>query len=537
MSYENDQEMNTLKVIAETLNRSNDLEQMLQTVLVKLLELTKLETGWIFLVGEKPHFRFVADVRLPPALSWGEKKPMCTGSCSCLNRYWKGDLVDPINIIECKRLDDAVQYDWGETRGVTHHATVPLAAGEERFGILNVASPGKEHFSKEELTLLQSVAYQIGTAVKRTRLFHAQEKRAENYANLNEVIRLIWKTSNLSTLANVVVRESLDKFHWPVVGFYTREGTALKLKSSETNHVPDPLPDQIPMEVKNEITLSFKQQEPISINHESRVVEGLSSMAVPITMKEEYIGILFVAGPDPEAFSDSDREVMQALAGHISLAFESIRLQEQRGEMLLYEERRRLARDLHDSVNQKLFSLSLLARGAKEVISTDFPALKDPLDEMLSLSHGSLKEMRSLIWQFRPVGVEEGLVTAIQKYAEHLGVGVTFDVEYVPDFPRTIEEALWRIAQEALNNVSKHASVNSVAVTLNESVDGVTMKIADYGKGFDLSPKKSGKRSLGLTSMKERAELIGGSLHLDSRPGEGTTVKVFLPWKPKGESS
>ncbi|MGI8314760.1 GAF domain-containing sensor histidine kinase [Halobacillus mangrovi] len=533
MSYENDQEMNTLKIIAETLNRSNDLEQMLQTVLEKLLELTKLETGWIFLVGDKPHYRFVADVRLPPALTWEGKKPMCTGSCSCLNRYWKGDLVDPINIIECKRLDDALQYDWGETKGITHHATVPLAAGEERFGILNVASPGKEHFTKEELTLLQSVAYQIGTAVKRTRLFHAQQKRAESFANLNEVTRLIWKASTITSLTDVVVQKSKEKFPWSNIGFYTKDGSGLQLRSSSSYLFPNPLPDHIPLEEVNEITSCFQQQKPLLTNLHSHIIEGYSSIAAPITMKDEHIGVLFAATSDPEALSESDLEVLQALTAHISLAFESIRLQEQRGEILLYEERKRLARDLHDSVNQKLFSLSLLARGAREVISKDFPSLTEPLEEMLSLSQGSLKEMRSLIWQLRPVGVEEGLVTAIHKYAEHLGLTVNFDVSDVPDFPRTIEEALWRIAQESLNNVSKHANVQFVNVTLQEDENGVTMIIRDTGKGFERLSRETGKRSLGLTSMKERAELIGGSLQVESRSGGGTRVKVILPWNKK----
>lgn len=166
----------TLKVIAETLNRSNDLHDMLQSVLEKLLDVTGLTTGWIFLVDQKPEYTFVASHNLPPALSRKNKKPMCHGVCFCLSDYWRGRLNEPVNVIECKRLEDAKKYHWGDRCGLTHHATVPLAAGGERFGILNVAAPNKEHFNEQELTLLQSVAYQIGTAVKRIRLSRQQQE-------------------------------------------------------------------------------------------------------------------------------------------------------------------------------------------------------------------------------------------------------------------------------------------------------------------------------------------------------------------------
>lgn len=140
-------ELLILKEIAETLNMSNDMHQMLNAVLVKLLQVTGLTTGWIFLGEEKPEYTCFVDHNLPPALTWQDKYPMCNGDCWCLQLYWDGKLKHAVNIIECKRITDAIKYRWGDTNGILHHATVPLEAGGEIFGILNIGTPGKEHFT------------------------------------------------------------------------------------------------------------------------------------------------------------------------------------------------------------------------------------------------------------------------------------------------------------------------------------------------------------------------------------------------------
>ncbi|TCP21057.1 two-component system NarL family sensor kinase [Scopulibacillus darangshiensis] len=368
----------TLKVIAETLNRSNDLQDMLQSVLEKLLDVTGLTTGWVFMINEQPKFTLIASHHIPPALAWENQKPMCEGRCFCLNKYWDGKLNQPVNIIECKRLEDALKYDWGDTQGLTHHATVPLTAGGERFGILNVAAPNKTHFSDEELTLLQSVAYQIGTAVKRT--------------------------------------------------------------------------------------------------------------------------------------------------------MESAGLYRKKRELALIEERNRLARDLHDSVSQKLFSLSLTARGLKEHLSEEAGVVKESLDHMQEMSKEALREMRSLIWQLRPSGVEEGIMTGLKKYAEHLGLAVVGCVEGVYDLPRIAEEALWRIGQEAINNVRKHAQTDQIGMKLESSAGEITLEITDNGCGFDYNPEMP-LGTLGLRGMKERAEMFAGILHIKSKKGDGTRITVTFPYK------
>lgn len=168
--------LEALKEIAELLNEATDLQEMLEEVLYTLLQVMNLQTGWIFFIDEKGTHRMLVDTNLPPALTWKEKKPMCEGDCWCVNRFVNGRLEKATNIIECKRIEDAIEYNWGETEEITHHATIPLRAGAEKFGLLNVASPHKMHFSEEELALLESIAFQIGTTIQRIRLVEKERK-------------------------------------------------------------------------------------------------------------------------------------------------------------------------------------------------------------------------------------------------------------------------------------------------------------------------------------------------------------------------
>lgn len=168
--------LQALKEIAELLNEATDLQTMLKNVLHTLLGVMNLQTGWIFFIDEKGSYRMLVDEQLPPALTWGEKKPMCEGDCWCINRFVSGRLQKATNIIECKRIEDAIECEWGETDNITHHATIPLRAGEERFGLLNVASPHKTHFTEEELALLEAIAYQIGTTIQRMKLVENERK-------------------------------------------------------------------------------------------------------------------------------------------------------------------------------------------------------------------------------------------------------------------------------------------------------------------------------------------------------------------------
>jgi signal transduction histidine kinase len=534
-------ELMALKTIAETLNISNDMHQMLNAVLKKLLEVTGLTTGWIFLVDEKPEYSCVSDHNLPPALTWGDKSPMCTGSCWCLDRYWDRKLNNAVNIINCKRIEDAIKYKWGDTEGIVHHATVPLKAGGEFFGVLNVAAPGKQSFSDEELALLQSVAYQIGTAVKRTKLYHAEQKRGENYAKLGEVSHQLGAILETDKIPSEVVKQVGSTFEWPSVCFFVREGSDLSLRALYSNEQVKKEWRTISILNAGPIETAFREKRTIiAANTFSQLskLESIdlpsfqSAVAVPLSLRNDTFGVLFVSSQKKNHFDDIDVDVLQALADHISLAMENARLYEQRRELARMEERNRLARDLHDSVCQTLFSLTLTARGAESVLAGQSLIVDQSLQEIQKLARDALKEMRSLIWQLRPAGLEQGLVTALKRYGESLGLTVHEQVEGVRELPRAVEEAFWRIGQESLNNVSKHTGTNEVTIKLKITDTGATIEIADKGHGFSFEQSGS-EQSMGMLNMRERAEMLGGLFTITSGPGLGTKINVNIPFSPE----
>ncbi|CAM3509777.1 GAF domain-containing sensor histidine kinase [Cytobacillus oceanisediminis] len=369
-------EIRILKEIAELLNEGTEIDALLKEVLQKLLHITGLETGWVFLIDDQGEFRLAAEEKLPPALSRDSFKPMCKGDCWCIDRYNDGRLKKASNIIECKRIEDAIAEQRNDTNGLTHHASVPLRAGDEKFGILNIGSPDKMHFEPEELALLESIAFQIGTALKRIKLTQLEQETA--------------------------------------------------------------------------------------------------------------------------------------LAG----------------------ERNRLARDLHDSVNQLLFSLSLTARGGAEMARD--PEVKETFSYMQDLAQEALSEMRALIWQLKPRGLENGIICAMQGYSQMLGIKLTSKVNGVISLPGKVEETLWRIGQEALANCKKHSGQSTAEVTLTVEDEKVMMVISDCGRGFHYSWNNE-IPSLGLKSMKNRAEALNGTFMLDTGPDNGTKIEIMIPFKKGGK--
>lgn len=515
-------ELVILKEIAETLNISNDTYHVLQAVLEKLLHVTGLTTGWIFLADANGRYTKLIDYHLPEALTFQNKRPMCEGECWCLRRFVEGKLERAVNIIECTRINNAIEKNLGDTEGVFHHATVPLKAGGEEFGVLNVASPGKTHFSEEELVLLQAVALQIGTALKRTKLYESEKRRAHYYVKLERFIQEMRTIHKLNTLPEEVVKQVGDVFRWEQVVFFIQEEKKLSMRAFHKKCT-----------FQEGLGLERAAKEAIKKNRVLLKRQGSNSagpndsiIAAPIHIRNHMFGVLCVSSQQGE-FDANTVDIVQAVTNHISLLIENLRLNEQRRELVRMEERNRLARDLHDSVSQKLFSLTFMTKGAETVLKGQNEKVDQSLHEVRELAQGALKEMRTLIWQLRPAGLEKGLLPALKQYGENLGLNIREQITGVRDLPRVVEETLWRIGQEALNNVSKHAGVREATIYFKVAEKEVSLEVVDYGIGFIEADAKE-KKSLGMTTMRERAELIGGYITIASEK-KRTSIKIIVP--------
>ncbi len=260
-----------------------------------------------------------------------------------------------------------------------------------------------------------------------------------------------------------------------------------------------------------------------------------SLLGVPIVSKGTVIGAFYLTGKKKtKEFSDADQSLIERFAAHAAIVVENARLFEQSRELSVVEERNRLARDLHDSVTQTLFSLSLTAEAAAELIDGSPERAKLQVRKVAELARGSLQEMRSLVFQLRPGDLaSEGLVPTLRKHLEivervndaHVELDVRGERRLDPD----LETALFRIVQEALNNAVKHARSRRLHVELQMTDGVVRCVVSDDGVGFKPTALPVRTKHLGLTSMEERARELGGSLRIDSAPGEGTTVSVEVP--------
>lgn len=532
-------ELVALKEIAEMLNSTNDKDQMLHDVLVKLLQVTGFTTGWIFMVDNAEGNLCVATHNLPPALSANNKSVMCGAECWCVESYKQNKLDHAVNIIECSRITYAAMQQLGDPEGISHHATVPLKAGKDRFGLLNVAQANKDHFSEEELALLQAVAYQIGTAIKRIRLYQAQEQNAIHYAKLGDVIQQINAIQDINQLPLQAVRHIGDTFNWQHVSLFIYEQQQLSLRAHYTDHRVKKEWQWLATDKAGPISTAFRDnrlvlisdshEEPCSSLSTIGIPPFSSAVAIPLRIRSRPFGVLFISSQIRKQFDDYHEDFMYSLGDHFTLSVENLRVYEQQRELARMEERNRLARDLHDSVIQKVFSLSFLAKGAETVLAGKDPVVERSLQEIRQLSQETLKEMRTLIWQLRPAGLEHGLLTALKQYGQSMDLIVYEQVEGVRELPRAIEEALWRIGQEAMNNVKKHAGTNTVRIQLVKANHHASLEIIDRGIGFSVD-KRHGRLTMGLLSMRERAEKLGGQLSIKSGKGKPTIVKATIPY-------
>ena len=260
-----------------------------------------------------------------------------------------------------------------------------------------------------------------------------------------------------------------------------------------------------------------------------------SFMGVPIVAPQGVIGAFYltekVGAPD---FTDEDEELIELLAAHAAIAIANARLYEETRELSVHAERNRLALELHDAVSQKLFGLVLNAEAAGTLLESDPEAARVQVAKLQALAREALDELRSLMFELRPPDLErDGLDGTLRKHVDvlrHLqDAEIELDVVAAqaalsPDPGRDGE--VLRIAQEALQNALRHAGAKRIAVRLRGDDAGLVLEIEDDGRGFDPDAPGLRSRRLGLTSMEERAERLGGWLEIRSAPGAGTTVRL-----------
>ncbi len=254
---------------------------------------------------------------------------------------------------------------------------------------------------------------------------------------------------------------------------------------------------------------------------------------LPLRVRGQGLGVLTIIGAPGKVFSEQHQALFESIADQLGMAVENARLYEQAEQAAAAAERSRLARDLHDAVSQTLFSASLIAEVLPRLWEKNPAEGRRRLEELRELTRGALAEMRALLLELRPLTLTEfSLEELLRQLAEaaigrsRLQVDVTAVGEVRP-LPPDVQVAFYRIAQESLHNVSKHAGASRVTLRLDFQPDRVSLTVEDDGRGFDV--QDTPPDSFGLSIMRERAAKIGADFHMESEIGKGTRVRVAWP--------
>jgi ligand-binding sensor domain-containing protein/signal transduction histidine kinase len=258
--------------------------------------------------------------------------------------------------------------------------------------------------------------------------------------------------------------------------------------------------------------------------------EGIQSfMHVPIKGEDKVYGVFNVDYAEPGGFRAEEQRLFEALAQRAAIAIEQAQLQYQAQKTAIYEERQRLARDLHDAVTQTLFSASLVAEVLPSLWEKDQAVGRDRLKVLNELTKGALAEMRTLLIELRPSAIEEAELDELIRQLAESTTGrarIPVEVEFAGECDIASDEkvVIYRITQEALNNIIKHAEANHVVIRIECDAAKVELTVEDDGVGFD--PDSVLPDHLGLSIMKERAESISATLSVNSEPKTGTCIKL-----------
>jgi signal transduction histidine kinase len=354
---------------------------------------------------------------------------------------------------------------------------------------------------------------------------------ASNVLDLDELLSRLLGQSLLAIRRNAGIIHLLDE-----------SGSTLQLKTEQG--VPRDISDGIVTMFANRV-----EARDLLEKHSAFIITDLESDSrLPQIVRESgwrtYIGmpiqdtrgqlsgILNIFGETDEQLTLEELTLLSSIADHIGLAVENVRLRHQAEQAAVQEDRQRLARELHDAVSQSLFSASVIAETLPRLWERDPLIVQQYLGDLHRLIRGALAEMRMLLLELRPKSMENAvledllhqLMDGIQGRTQ---LEVSLQIQGQGEFPTRVKKNLFRIAQEALNNVVKHARAQHVELILNQSVDHITLCISDDGQGFEDGYVDGGH--LGLQIMHERADNIGADMTISSRSGQGTEIVVIWP--------
>ena len=422
---------------------------------------------------------------------------------------------------------------------------VPIALRGIAYGNLYLTEKeGGDDFGEQDEETATLLASQAAVAIENARLYEAATRWASQLESLNEVADALITEFDLSRLLQLVADrlQGLVGARNVFVALPFGDGARLEAVAGETREQFVGM--EIPARSKTMAVLRRKRSERVDsvlddpeIDPESARQLGLNTaLYVPLLLRDEAIGVITLRdkiGIDPR-FSDADMRLTEVFAQRASVAVELSRLVArealQRVVTAQEAERRRLARELHDETGQALTSILLGLRSVED--AGDDTRRQLAVAELRELVRSTLQDVRQLAVDLRPTALDDfGLQAALERltstFAESTGILVDYEATLPDRLPPEVETALYRIVQEALTNIVKHARASRVSILVARRPHSVTAVIEDDGLGFDAATPRA--EGLGLVGMRERIALLGGRMVIETTPDVGTTCIAEVP--------
>ena len=477
---------------------------------------------------------------------------------------------EPI-VIEDVTSDEPLASEMRETAGRELDTTynylrcwmgVPLIVKDKVIGMLTLDHRKQNYYTFKDAEVALAFANQVAVAIENAQLYQTEkerlvfsERRRLVAEGLRETMGVINSSQSLDKVLNTVLNQIYRLLNADSAAIFQlgeRDmGNSLLTAQMFAKNAPKEFfeTEQVPLSLED-LNQKIKDHKPlvvedissknVSSNYVSPRMQELgrvvqkhfgASIATPVVVGGELYGVITLYYEEPRSFAEEEVNLATSFADQASLAIENARLNKKLEEAAVTEERNRMARELHDSVTQSIYSVTLFAEAAKRMAEQgEYEQVSSHLENVENMSQQALKEMRLLIYQMRSPGksnccFEEKIKNRLETVERRSGVESSVMVDEDISLPGNVIEELYLIAQEALNNAQKHAGANRVGITLRGHSDGFRLKVSDDGRGFN-EEKAYSSGGMGIGNMEKRAEKLGAEFLIETGPGKGTSVIV-----------
>ncbi|HYR53400.1 MAG TPA: GAF domain-containing sensor histidine kinase [Methylomirabilota bacterium] len=540
-----------LTQVSAALSTSLDLDRTLKDILERMNALVAFDAATIFLLDDsRRELNVKAALGVPVALKEVKSFKVGEGVVGWVVSHGATALIQDSS-------KDARYKLTGPERRAKTVLAAPLRAQDKLLGALVLVRAAKEPFGPEHQRLVEAIASQAAVAIDHARLFEterASRRRAE------ALLATAQAGSEAVTTTELLQRAVKQ------VAFAMRATAAAVILPDEEGEIIEAAFDaadppafgleSLRSKPVSALPLMAALQEtagPLVVQRTARPAlfddtfwshsEAQALAAVPVRWQGKMIAALIVGFADPERLTPAEVELLDEIGRQVALGMERLRLQarvqDQQNEMAVVAERNRIARDMHDGLVQYVYALGLQLEHARDLVAEQPDAVAPVLTGSIQQTNHVLSEMRTFIYQLRPIIMKEKeigqwVLDLCRQFQEATGIPVRAEVgdSAEEELSPAISIALFRIIQETLGNIYKHAEATHATLSLDFGPSGARLVIEDDGRGFDVDarPARAIQQGHGLANIEERVRELGATLELESAPGAGTRLEAVFPY-------